>query len=82
MGVRCAREIGAVRYLEASSRTYVFPTSFSISSCFALMCYFVGKKNRQKGLKNVFDEAIRAVLSPSARDAREKKKKKQQCLIL
>ncbi|OXG11749.1 rho family, other [Cryptococcus neoformans Tu401-1] len=57
MGVRCAREIGAVRYLEASSRT-------------------------QKGLKNVFDEAIRAVLSPSARDAREKKKKKQQCLIL
>ncbi|KAE8542731.1 hypothetical protein D1P53_000793 [Cryptococcus gattii VGV] len=57
MGVRCAREIGAVRYLEASSRT-------------------------QKGLKNVFDEAIRAVLSPSARDSREKKKKKQQCLIL
>lgn len=50
------------------------------------MCEFVEQqqqqKNRQKGLKNVFDEAIRAVLSPSARDAREKKKKKQQCLIL
>lgn len=34
MGVRCAREIGAVRYLEASSRTYVFVSFFFPSSAF------------------------------------------------
>lgn len=36
---------------------------------------------RQKGLKNVFDEAIRAVLQPPER-AQAAKKKKKQCLIL
>lgn len=56
MGTQCARDIGAVRYLEASSKT-------------------------QKGLKNVFDEAIRAVLQPPER-AQAAKKKKKQCLIL
>ena len=55
-GVQCAREVGAVRYLEASSKT-------------------------QKGLKNVFDEAIRAVLVPP-NQSREAKKKKKQCVIL
>lgn len=35
----------------------------------------------QKGLKNVFDEAIRAVLQPPER-AQAAKKKKKQCLIL
>lgn len=38
---------------------------------------------RQKGLKTVFDEAIRAVLAPSDRGAAAaKKKKKKACVIL
>ncbi|ORY26788.1 putative Rho GTPase [Naematelia encephala] len=57
MGVQCAREIGAVRYLEASSKT-------------------------QKGLKNVFDEAIRAVLAPQDRTRSGEKRKKKQCIVL
>jgi len=54
-GVQCAKDIGAVRYLEASSLT-------------------------QKGLKNVFDEAIRTVLAPQDKGATRKKKK--NCVIL
>ncbi|GFZ51253.1 GTP-binding protein RHO1 [Saitozyma sp. JCM 24511] len=57
MGMQCAREIGAVKYLEASSKT-------------------------QKGLKNVFDEAIRAVLAPPDRGVGQAKKKKKQCVVL
>ncbi|CAK9779885.1 putative Rho GTPase [Cutaneotrichosporon oleaginosum] len=60
-GLQLAKEIGAVRYVEASSKT-------------------------QKGLKSVFDEAIRAVLTPHDRnltlDPKEKKKKKKDCVIL
>ena len=51
-GAACAREIGAVRYLECSALT-------------------------QKGLKNVFDEAIRSVLNPAPRE----KRKKSGCVI-
>ncbi|WVQ95424.1 hypothetical protein IAU59_002521 [Kwoniella sp. CBS 9459] len=59
MGAQCARDVGAVKYLEASSKT-------------------------QKGLKNVFDEAIRAVLAPQERGMSQggSKKKKKQCVIL
>ncbi|WWC98399.1 hypothetical protein V866_005290 [Kwoniella sp. B9012] len=59
MGAQCARDVGAVKYLEASSKT-------------------------QKGLKNVFDEAIRAVLQPSIGPMNPggSKKKKKQCVIL
>ncbi|WVQ86202.1 hypothetical protein IAT38_008370 [Cryptococcus sp. DSM 104549] len=57
-GVQCAREIGAVKYLEASSKT-------------------------QQGLKNVFDEAIRAVLAPPERTmSHSSRKKKKSCVIL
>lgn len=38
--------------------------------------------NRQKGLKNVFDEAIRAVLIPAHRADGTAKRKKKQCTIL
>jgi len=62
MGMHCAREIGAIKYLEASAKT-------------------------QYGLKNVFDEAIRTVISP--RDDRRRggqgagsAKKKKNCVIL
>ncbi|CDZ96521.1 small gtpase rac1p [Phaffia rhodozyma] len=54
-GVQCAKEIGAVRYLECSALT-------------------------QKGLKGVFDEAIRACLSPQTKSSRKSKKK--SCVIL
>jgi hypothetical protein len=37
---------------------------------------------RQKGLKNVFDEAIRAVLAPPDRGVGQAKKKKKQCVVL
>jgi len=38
---------------------------------------------RQKGLKNVFDEAIRAVLAPADRgQVAAKKKQKKSCIIL
>ncbi|ORX40899.1 putative Rho GTPase [Kockovaella imperatae] len=58
MGMQCARDIGAVKYLEASSKT-------------------------QKGLKNVFDEAIRAVLAPPNRNhVAGKRKQKKSCIIL
>ncbi|CAD6574909.1 MAG: Rho GTPase protein rac1 [Tremellales sp. Tagirdzhanova-0007] len=58
MGMGCAREVGAVKYLEASSKT-------------------------QKGLKTVFDEAIRAVLAPADKgQVAGKKKQKKQCVIL
>lgn len=58
-GMQMAKEVGAVRYVEASSKTQV-------------------------GLKNVFDEAIRAVLTPADRPPGQprKSKKKQQCTIL
>jgi Ras-related C3 botulinum toxin substrate 1 len=62
-GMQLAKEIGAVRYVEASSKT-------------------------QKGLKSVFDEAIRAVLTPHDRNltlgAKDKKKKNKDkiCVIL
>ncbi|KAI9637140.1 P-loop containing nucleoside triphosphate hydrolase protein [Dioszegia hungarica] len=58
MGMQCAREVGAIKYLEASSKT-------------------------QKGLKNVFDEAIRAVLQPAGdRAGAANKRKKKNCVIL
>ncbi|KAL7420945.1 Rho GTPase protein rac1 [Cryptotrichosporon argae] len=57
MGLTCAKEIGAVKYVEASSKT-------------------------QKGLKNVFDEAIRAVLAPQDRTPVGARKKKKQCVVL
>ncbi|BEJ10762.1 hypothetical protein CspHIS471_0101840 [Cutaneotrichosporon sp. HIS471] len=61
-GMQLAKEIGAVRYVEASSKT-------------------------QKGLKSVFDEAIRAVLTPHDKNltlgSKEKKKnKKKECIFL
>lgn len=61
MGMQLAKEVGAVRYVEASSKT-------------------------QKGLKSVFDEAIRAVLTPQDRNLtlgpRKEKPKKKACVIL
>ncbi|GMK56759.1 hypothetical protein CspeluHIS016_0305990 [Cutaneotrichosporon spelunceum] len=59
-GMQLAKEIGAVRYVEASSKT-------------------------QKGLKSVFDEAIRAVLTPHDKNltlTQEKKKRKKECVFL
>lgn len=56
-GSQMAKEIGAVKYLEASSLT-------------------------QKGLKNVFDEAIKTVLAPSERSGGMSKRKKKNCVIL
>lgn len=56
-GSQMAKEIGAVKYLEASSLT-------------------------QKGLKNVFDEAIKTVLAPSDRSGGMSKRKKKNCVIL
>lgn len=58
-GMQMAKEVGAVRYVEASSKT-------------------------QEGLKNVFDEAIRAVLTPADRPAagQQRKPKKKVCTIL
>jgi len=56
-GSQMAKEIGAVKYLEASSLT-------------------------QKGLKNVFDEAIKTVLAPSDRSGGMSKRKKKSCVIL
>lgn len=63
MGMQLAKEVGAVRYVEASSKT-------------------------QKGLKSVFDEAIRAVLTPQDRNLtmgpnkKKEQKKQKQCVIL
>ncbi|KAL1412492.1 Rho GTPase protein rac1 [Vanrija albida] len=58
MGLQLAKEVGAVRYVESSSKT-------------------------QKGLKNVFDEAIRAVLTPQDRSPNSKpKNRKRNCVIL
>lgn len=60
MGLQLAKEVGAVRYVEASSKT-------------------------QKGLKSVFDEAIRAVLTPQDRNLtlnKKKEKQKKTCVIL
>jgi hypothetical protein len=36
----------------------------------------------QKGLKNVFDEAIKTVLAPSDRSGGMSKRKKKNCVIL
>lgn len=56
-GSQMAKEIGAVKYLEASSLT-------------------------QKGLKNVFDEAIKTVLAPADRSGTTGRRKKKNCVIL
>ncbi|KAJ3135413.1 Ras- C3 botulinum toxin substrate 3 [Physocladia obscura] len=53
-GMQCAKEIGAVKYLECSALT-------------------------QKGLKNVFDDAIRAVFAPPPKKTRGKE---GVCLLL
>jgi hypothetical protein len=49
-----------------------------------LRLWQLGTDGRQKGLKTVFDEAIRAVLAPAAErgNGAGKKKTKKNCVIL
>jgi Ras-related C3 botulinum toxin substrate 1 len=75
-GVQCAKEIGAVRYLEVRilrvNVRFVHPAD--------VQRHVQASSLTQKGLKNVFDEAIRTVLSPSERGTGKRKKK--NCVIL
>jgi hypothetical protein len=68
-GNNLAREIGAVKCVRvASSRGGISGAPHRYLECSALT---------QKGLKQVFDDAIRAVLNPPPR----KEKKSSKCVI-
>lgn len=66
-----AREIGAVRYVLVSIPSRA--TGLTEPTCRYIECSAL----TQKGLKNVFDEAIRAVLAPAPRE----KKKSKGCVV-
>jgi hypothetical protein len=84
-GAQMAKEIGAVKYLEvgltpedSAGQEHAFPSDTDWTGYFALQASSL----TQKGLKNVFDEAIKTVLAPSDRTGGMSKRKKKNCVIL
>jgi len=78
-----AKDIGAVKYLEVRSPFGLDTLDRTQKLMPLLACRKLKASSlTQKGLKNVFDEAIKTVLAPADRSGTTGRRKKKNCVIL